>query len=44
MAGDTRVNAIVDEDSAVAPGPTHLAFDPHQTRIYVDGWLAEARP
>ena len=26
------------------PGPTHLAFDPHQTRIYVDGWLAEGRP
>ena len=24
-------------------GPAHLAFAPAQTRIYVDGWLAEAR-
>jgi glycerol transport system ATP-binding protein len=43
VAADQRVNAIVDEDRAVSPGPTHLAFDPHQTRIYVDGWLGEAR-
>ena len=43
LAGDTRVNAVVDEDRAVALGPTHLAFDPAQTRIYVDGWLAEGR-
>ena len=28
----------------VALGPAHLAFDPAQTRIYVDGWLAEGRP
>jgi glycerol transport system ATP-binding protein len=44
MAGDQRINAIVDEDRAVATGPAHLSFDPHQTRIYVDGWLAEGRP
>jgi glycerol transport system ATP-binding protein len=43
-AGETRINAIVDEDRPVALGPTHLAFDPSQTRIYVDGWLAEGRP
>jgi glycerol transport system ATP-binding protein len=43
-AGETRINAVVDEDRAVALGPTHLAFDPAQTRIYVDGWLAEGRP
>jgi glycerol transport system ATP-binding protein len=43
MAGEVRINAIVDEDRAVEPGPTHLAFDPAQTRIYVDGWLAEGR-
>jgi glycerol transport system ATP-binding protein len=41
--GDARVNAIVDEDRPVALGPTRLAFDPAQTRIYVDGWLAEGR-
>ena len=44
VAGDSRINAIVDEDRAVALGPAHLAFDPQQTRIYVDGWLAEGRP
>ena len=27
----------------VALGPTHLAFQPAQTRIYIDGWLAEGR-
>ncbi|MBP7242414.1 MAG: ABC transporter ATP-binding protein, partial [Amaricoccus sp.] len=43
-AADVRVNAIVDEDSAVAPGPTRLAFRPDQTRLYVDGWLAGDRP
>ena len=43
-AGEVRINAVVDEDRAVALGPTHLAFDPAQTRIYVDGWLAEGRP
>jgi glycerol transport system ATP-binding protein len=44
VAGDARINAIVDEDRQVALGPAHLAFDPRQTRIYVDGWLAEGRP
>ncbi|MBP7000503.1 ABC transporter ATP-binding protein [Amaricoccus sp.] len=44
VAGDMRVNAIVDEDRRIAPGPARLAFRPDQTRIYVDGWLAgEAR-
>jgi glycerol transport system ATP-binding protein len=44
VAGGVRVNAIVDEDRDVPPGPAHLAFRPDQTRIYVDGWLAEGRP
>jgi glycerol transport system ATP-binding protein len=44
VAGDARINAIVDEDTDVATGPTHLAFDPGQTRVYVDGWLAGGRP
>lgn len=44
MAGGTRIDAVVDEDRSVALGPAHLAFDPHQTRIYVDGWLAEGHP
>ncbi|MBA3326420.1 MAG: ABC transporter ATP-binding protein [Rhodobacteraceae bacterium] len=40
-ASGQRINVVVPEDGAVALGPTHLAFDPAQTRIYVDGWLAE---
>ena len=39
-AADCRVNALLPEDATVAPGPTHLAFAPAQTRIYIDGWLA----
>jgi glycerol transport system ATP-binding protein len=44
VAGDARINAVVDEDRPVALGRAHLAFEPSQTRIYVDGWLAEGRP
>ncbi len=39
-----RVNAILPEDRPVEKGPVHLAFDPAQTRIYSDGWLAGGRP
>jgi glycerol transport system ATP-binding protein len=41
QAGGRRINVVVPEDRAVRLGPAHLAFDPAQTRIYVDGWLAE---
>ena len=40
-AADQRIHVVVPEDRPVALGPAHLAFDPAQTRIYVDGWLAE---
>jgi glycerol transport system ATP-binding protein len=40
-ADGRRVNVVVPEDRPVALGPVHLDFDPAQTRIYVDGWLAE---
>lgn len=43
LAGGHRVHAVLAEDAEVAPGPAHLAFDPAQTRIYVDGWLAEGK-
>ena len=43
MVGDQRVNAVLPEGTPVATGPAHLAFDPAQTRIYLDGWLAEGR-
>ncbi len=39
-AADQRIHVVVPEDRPVALGPAHLAFDPGQTRIYVDGWLA----
>ena len=42
-AADQRINALLPEGSAVALGPAHLAFAPAQTRIYIDGWLAEGR-
>jgi glycerol transport system ATP-binding protein len=38
--GDTKVNAILGEDTTVPEGDTHLVFDPAQTRVYADGWLA----
>jgi glycerol transport system ATP-binding protein len=41
MTGGRRVNVVVPEDRPVATGPARLAFDRAQTRIYVDGWLAE---
>jgi glycerol transport system ATP-binding protein len=42
VAGGHRINVVVTEDAAPVPGPAQIAFDPRQTRIYVDGWLAEA--
>jgi glycerol transport system ATP-binding protein len=42
-AGGHRVNAVLPEDHPASLGPAHLAFKPEQTRIYIDGWLAEAR-
>ena len=38
--GDTKVNAILDEETTVPEGDTHLVLDPAQTRVYADGWLA----
>jgi glycerol transport system ATP-binding protein len=40
MAGESRLHALVREDTGVAPGPAHVRFDPAYTRIYADGWLA----
>ena len=45
MVGDVAVKAVT-EAADVAPGSdVHLAFQPQQTRLYRDGWLAtEASP
>jgi glycerol transport system ATP-binding protein len=40
-AAGLRVNALLPEGAPVETGPTHLRFAPEQTRIYLDGWLAE---
>jgi glycerol transport system ATP-binding protein len=43
VAGDTRINAIV-EGTAPAPGESvHLAFRPDHTRLYRDGWIASQK-
>ncbi len=40
MVGATRVNAIVPEGAPVPADIVHLAFDPSQTRVYANGWVA----
>ena len=44
MIGDTPVKAVVDGPVPEQGSEVHLAFDPAQTRLYRDGWIAtEAR-
>ena len=40
MVGDNRVNAIVDEAAPEQGETVHLQFEPAQTRLYRDGWIA----
>ncbi|MEM7544510.1 MAG: ABC transporter ATP-binding protein [Pseudomonadota bacterium] len=40
MAGETKIAAIVDGDTPAEGDAVHLAFQPRQTRLYSDGWLA----
>jgi glycerol transport system ATP-binding protein len=43
LAGDTRINAVVE---GTLPGPgeaVHLNFRPDQTRLYRDGWIASEK-
>jgi glycerol transport system ATP-binding protein len=40
QAGGHRVKLLVDEGVAIPADATHLSFDPAQTRLYRDGWLA----
>jgi glycerol transport system ATP-binding protein len=35
-----KVNAVLPEEAAVPQGETGILFDPAQTRVYADGWLA----
>ncbi|MEL7275286.1 MAG: ABC transporter ATP-binding protein [Pseudomonadota bacterium] len=41
-AGDQVIHAVLPEGTPVPEGPVHLAFDHRRTRVYADGWLAEA--
>lgn len=38
--GDTRINFLIDENSSVPNHIAHVIFDPDQTRLYSEGWLA----
>ena len=40
MAGDIAVNAIVEGTAPEAGTDVHLSFEPNQTRVYSDGWIA----
>ncbi|WP_136659936.1 ABC transporter ATP-binding protein [Nitratireductor sp. XY-223] len=40
MLGDTRVNAIVEHSVPEQGETVHLQFEPAQTRLYRDGWIA----
>jgi glycerol transport system ATP-binding protein len=41
---NSPVKIMVPEGEAIPLAETHLAFDPVHTQVYVDGWLAGARP
>ena len=40
MAGDVAVSAIIDGPAPVQGAEVNLAFEPSQTRVYADGWIA----
>ena len=40
VAGETRINAVVEGDAPGQGDTVHLAFKPEQTRLYRDGWIA----
>jgi glycerol transport system ATP-binding protein len=43
VAGESRVKLLVDEGDAIPSDGAHLVFDPHQTRLYRDGWLIDGK-
>ena len=43
MAGQTPVNAIIDGSAPEKGAEVHLHFEPSQTRVYTDGWIATER-
>ena len=40
IVGDIPVKAVVDSDSVEQGEEVHLTFEPAQTRLYRDGWIA----
>ena len=40
VVGDTPVSAIVDGQPPDRGSEVHLTFEPKQTRLYADGWIA----
>ncbi len=43
MAGDVKIRAIIEENPPEQGANVHLNFQPAQTRLYRDGWIASAR-
>ena len=43
MVGETVVNAIIEGAAPEQGAAIHLAFDPDNTRVYADGWIATER-
>jgi glycerol transport system ATP-binding protein len=42
-AGGSTIKLLVAEGEAIPAGKTYLAFDPHHTQVYEDGWIAGGR-
>ncbi len=40
MAGDVAISAIIDDAPPDPGADIHLSFEPRQTRLYSDGWIA----
>ena len=40
MIGDTKISAVTEGEAPSQGDTVHLQFDPAQTRVYADGWLA----
>jgi glycerol transport system ATP-binding protein len=43
MAGDIKIRAIVEDNPPEQGASVRLNFQPAQTRLYRDGWIASTR-
>ena len=40
LSGNTRISAVTDGELPLEGEKVHLKFEPTQTRVYADGWIA----